>query len=144
MIEQLPITIHINNELLAKFSKIDSVCSKLEAQFNFQTLTANWYGDEHTMLTIQLSLETSMSLIHCYEKLQHITDDNIFIKHFSDDVICHSHSHETELKVHCYIALTESELKLLEIQPKLLTSFIQIKLHKVLNLIAEQYALTTL
>jgi hypothetical protein len=49
MTEKLPIAIMPSNDLMAKFKQIKSVSNKLEAQFNFQTLTANWYGDENTI-----------------------------------------------------------------------------------------------
>ncbi len=61
MIEALPITITINDDLLNKFPKIKSISSKLEAQFNFHTLTANWYGDEENILLIKLALEMPSS-----------------------------------------------------------------------------------
>ena len=139
MTEQLPITITINSELLDTFSKIQSVCNKLEAQFNFQTLTANWYGDEENILTIQLSLETPTSFRVRQDELQNIASHEIAVKHFSDDVV--SSMSNTEQQLHCYIAMTTSELDLLIAQPKLLAGFIQIKLHKVLNLIAEKQSL---
>ena len=140
MNENLPIKININQTLVIKFSKIKSVCNKLEAQFNFQTLTANWYGDEENILTIQLGLETAVSLIEHHEVLQKSYNEELSIKQLSDDVICYIN--EPELQLQCLVALTDSEIALLESQPKLLTSFIQAKLHKVLNIIAEQRSLT--
>ncbi len=46
MIEQLPIIITVSDELVIILPKLNSVKNRLEAQFNFQTMTANWYGDE--------------------------------------------------------------------------------------------------
>jgi len=140
MTEQLPIIININSELVDKFSKISSVCNKLEAQFNFQTLTANWYGDEDNILTIKLTLETSASFIKRIDEFQNIVGDDISVKHFSDDFFCSMNN--IELQLDCFIAMTSSELELLDSQPKLLAGFTQMKLHKVLNLIAEQRDLT--
>lgn len=140
MTEQLPITISIHHELIERFSKIKSVCNKLEAQFNFQTLTANWYGDEDNILSIQLFLETSCSLLDRQNEFNKFNDSNILIKQFSDDVLyC---VNDIALQVDCLVAMTDSELELIAEQPKLLVSLIQIKLQKVLNLIAEQRSLT--
>jgi hypothetical protein len=140
MTEQLPIIININYELLEKFSKIEVVCNKLEAQFNFQTLTANWYGNEESILTIQLMLETPASFIKRNNELQSFICNSISVTSFSDDVVCSMNDIKHQL--YCYIAMTSAELDLLELQPKLLTSLIQVKLYKVLSLIAEQESLT--
>lgn len=143
MNDQLPISIKVHHDLIAEFSRIQSVCNKLEAQLNFQTLTANWYGDEETILTIQLFLESTDSFIKCQsELLEHnkLKHSDKIIKQFSDDVICGIN--ETALQLQCFVAMTESELELLTLQPKLLAGLIQAKLTKVLNLIAEQQSLT--
>lgn len=142
MTEQLPITINVNNELFNKFPKIKSICNKLEAQFNFQTLTANWYGDEEDVLTMQLCLETPISFTEYQGHLNTLPKGKIIISPFCDDVI--SCLNESEQKLSCYIAVTESELALLEQQPKLIPGLLQAKLHKVLNLIAKQQSLTSI
>lgn len=140
MTEQLPITINIHHALIERFSKIKSVCNKLEAQFNFQTLTASWYGDEDNILSIQLFLETTSSLLDRNNALNKLNSVNTLIKQFSDDVICCIN--DIELQLDCFVAMTESELALIQSQPKLLAGLIQVKLKKVLNLIAEQRSLT--
>jgi len=140
MIETLPITINLVEELSDEFSKLTSICSKLEAQFNFQTLTANWYGDEENILTIQLFLEVPLSFIQQQEELEKLSFREFNVSHFSDDVI--SCFNQSEQQLSCYIAITHSELELLEQQPKVLSGLLQTKLHKVLNLIAEQQSLT--
>ncbi|TYK66035.1 hypothetical protein [Colwellia echini] len=152
---QLPIIINIYRDLITRFPSITAVCNKLEAQFNFQTLTANWYGDEEQILNITLALETPESFVMHNNELQaeYLTSKNltreknlvqhnnaIQIKQFSDDVIYAIN--EAALKLDCYVALTTSELELLELQPKLLAGLIQIKLQKVLNLIAGDRSLT--
>ena len=142
MTEALPITINVNKDLLDKFPEIKSVSNKLEAQFNFQTLSANWYGDEDDVLIIQLSLETPVSFEQCKKSLDKLLGSDVIISHFSDDVICCFNEGEQQLL--CTIAMTASELNLLELQPKLLASYIQTKLHKVLNLIAQQQSLTSI
>jgi len=142
MTETLPITITVNKALLEKFINIKSVSNKLEAQFNFQTLTANWYGDEEDILTIQLSLETPASFEQRKEALSKSSDCSVNISHFSDDVICCVN--EGQQQLHCTIAITKSELDLLVSQPALLAGYIQAKLLKVLNLIAQQQSLASI
>jgi len=140
MIETLPITINLVKDLSDKFSKLTSICNKLEAQFNFQTLTANWYGNEEKILTVQLFLEVPVSFIQHQEELEKLSFSELKVSHFSDDVI--SCFNQGEQQLLCYVAITHSELKLLEQQPKILSGLLQTKLHKVLNLIAEQQSLT--
>jgi len=142
MTEQLPITINIHSDLVDKLSKIKSVINKLEAQFNFHALTANWYGDEEHVLLIQLALETPKSFSQQQAELAQVSLDEVEISNFSDDVICRFN--DLEQQVLCHIAITDSELILLDLQPKLLAGFLQAKLHKVLNLIAKQQSLANI
>ncbi|NQZ81090.1 MAG: hypothetical protein HRT52_08765 [Colwellia sp.] len=131
MTVQLPISIQASKELLDKFAKLSSVSNKLEAQFNFQTLTAGWYGDEENILMIHLSLETPASFY--FQKMQ---ESAIPQDEFADDVL--SYHNVAENKINCYIAITDSEIILLVQQPKLLAGFIQAKIKKILNLIANK------
>ena len=134
MTEQLPISIQPSNDLITQFSKIKSVSNKLEAQFNFQTLTASWYGDEDNILLINMYLETSD-----FFDLEKAKDHLGEVSHFADDVFC---TYQKELpQINCFIAITPAELLLLEQQKKLLPTYIQKKLHKVLNLIAAKLKL---
>ena len=134
MTEQLPISIQASNDLITQFSKITSVSNKLEAQFNFQTLTANWYGDEDNILLINLYLETS-DFLNLEKAKVHQGD----VSYFADDVFS---VYQQELpKIDCFIAITPAELTLLAQQEKLLPIYIQKKLHKVLNLIAAKLKL---
>ncbi|TWX57688.1 hypothetical protein [Colwellia hornerae] len=134
MTEQLPISIMPSNDLIETFNQIKSVCNKLEAQFNFQTLTANWYGDENNILLINLYLET-----------QQFVDEEITkahqgeISYFADDVF--SVYQKERQQITCFIAVTPTELTLLQQERKLLPSYIQAKLQKVLNLIADKLTL---
>ena len=64
MTEQLPINIEVSKPLTVLYPKIVGISNKLEAQFNFQTMTANWYGDENNIITIKLFLESSSSFTH--------------------------------------------------------------------------------
>jgi len=134
MTEQLPISIQPSCDLVDKFNKIKAVSNKLEAQFNFQTLTANWYGDEENILLINLYLETA----DFYEReIAKSHQGEIF--NFADDVF--SVFQKEQPQINCYIAITPAELTLLEQQEKLLPNYIQAKLHKVLNLIAQKLKL---
>jgi hypothetical protein len=134
MTEQLPISIQPSNDLITQFSKIKSVCNKLEAQFNFQTLTASWYGDEDNILLINLYLETSD-----FFDLEKAKGHQGEINNFADDVF--SVYHKELPQINCFIAITPAELILLKQQDKLLPIYIQKKLHKVLNLIAAKLKL---
>lgn len=142
MTEQLPISINMNSELVDKFPKIASVINKLEAQFNFHTLTANWYGDEENIFLIQLALETPMSFSKHQEDLNRLVSNKLKVTNFSDDVTCCFD--EIEQQLICYVAITTSEQELLTLQPKLLAGYLQAKLHKVLNLIAKQQSLASI
>ncbi|WP_019027158.1 hypothetical protein [Colwellia piezophila] len=142
MTETLPISIQVAQDLLDKFVKLKAIANKLEALFNFQTLTANWYGDEEDILTIRLSLETPASFKQCQGELETLSADSLAISEFSDDVI--SGFNQSEQQLRCHIAITESELSLLTQQPKILKGFVQAKLHKVLNLIATQQSLASI
>lgn len=140
MTATLPLTIKVHNDLIDKFYKIKSVSNKLEAQFNFHTLTANWYSDEAQILMMQLALETPKSFKKFQAELGLLSPSEVNVSHFSDDVI--SCFNEGAQQLLCYIAITDSELELLEQQPKILTGFIQAKIHKILNLIAVQQSLS--
>jgi len=142
MAEVLPIIIQINNDLKANFPKLSSVVNKLEAQFNFHALAANWYGDEDKILMIQLSLETPVSFALYEKTLNDSVHEGVNIRHFSDDVIYTSK--KAEQWVLCNIAITETELELLGQQPKVLAGFLQAKLNKVLNLIAIEQSLASI
>ena len=140
MTAALPLTIKVHNDLLEQFSQIKSVSYKLEAQFNFHTLTANWYGDEADVLMMQLLLETPASFKKHQAELSLLSPSEVSVSNFSDDVI--SCFNEGAQQLLCYIAITDSELELLAQAPKILTGFIEAKIHKVLNLIAVQQSLT--
>ena len=101
MTEQLPISIGLSSELIEKFGNIKSLSNKLEAQFNFQTLTAGWYGDEENIIAIELVLQTPEDF--AWQQAQ---------KHrgkyhsFADDVF--SYHNQDENRFTCYIAITGS------------------------------------
>jgi len=135
----LPISIHVCDELQQQLGKAGSVCNKLEAQFNFHTMTANWYGEEDSILFIQLCLETPQSFTERQELLLKVDTTT-----YSDDVFSCYDKSEKEKVLICYISITSTELALLKQQHKLLSGLLQIKLQKVLNLIATQLKLTAI
>lgn len=142
MTELLPITITVDAELAKQQIKIMSVANKLEAQFNFHALTANWFGDEDNIVVIQLFLETPATFAFNKKEQDNLLKSTILTSHFSDDVV--SYLNQYKRLVQCHIALTDSELEILTEQPKLLAGFLQAKCHKVLNLIAQQQALDSI
>lgn len=134
MTEQLPISIGLTSELIEKFSKIKSLSNKLEAQFNFQTLTAGWYGDEENIIAIELVLQTPEQFAW-QQQQKHLGKYN----EFADDVF--SYHDQDKNRLTCYIAITASELTLLEQRSTLLPGYIQAKIHKILNLIGTKLQL---
>lgn len=135
MNEKLPIRIQINQQLNIYFTKIQTIVNKLEAQFNFQTLTSGWYGNEENMLAIDLYLETPLSFIE--QKQMTFTGEHF---PFADDVFAYYDKKDNIIT--CMIAFTEAELALLQgagkQQEKVLNAFIQVKIHKVLNMLADK------
>ncbi len=144
MTEQLPISIYACENLMQQFAKITSVCNKLEAQFNFQTMTANWYGDEDNILFVRLCIETPQGFV-----LQKKMQSQHEAHNYCDDVFSyyafsHDEKSENEQILICHIAITDTELTMLNQQNKLLARLLKIKLQKVLNLIAKQLKLDTI
>jgi hypothetical protein len=140
MYDILPITIRLDKSINEQFPKLGAITNRLEAQFNFQTLTAGWYGDEKHILAIQLLLESHSSYAEILCILPKLSKQNITVNKFSDDVVsCFS---QIEQQIVCHVAITEKEIPLLDKQPQILMNFIEIKLHKVLNLIAKQHQLS--
>jgi len=139
MTAPLPISIYVCDKLQQQFERIRSVCNKLEAQFNFHTMTANWYGEEDNIFFVQLSLETPQSFIEKQKLLQQVDTTT-----YSDDAFSYYDKNDQEQVLICYLSITNTELALLEQQHKLLTGLLQIKLQKVLNLIATQLKLTAI
>ncbi len=134
MTEPLPITIQHCELLREKFIKLPSILNKLEAQFNFQTLAAGWYEKEQDIQIMDLYLETPQT----FSALKRCENEGRYYE-FADDVFCYHH--EKLNQVSCFIAITESELKLLTTQNKLLAGYVDTKIRKVLNLIANQLKL---
>jgi hypothetical protein len=143
MTEQLPISIYVCKDLLKQLininsANVNSIINKLEAQFNFQTMTANWYGDEDNITFIQLLLETPQNFAIKKEKAQ--TNQMKMFDAYSDDVFSFYDNSESQQLI-CVIAVTDLEQKILAQKEKLLSGLLQIKCQKVLNIIAKKSSL---
>jgi len=84
---------------------------------------------------VQLHLATSQGFVEQQKLMQQIETQT-----YSDDVFSYYQDNEEQTLI-CHIALTDSELLLLNQQNKLLVSLLQVKLQKVLNLVAQQLKL---
>ncbi|MGL1958037.1 MAG: hypothetical protein OCD00_12055 [Colwellia sp.] len=140
--EILPISIQSSEELVIQFININSVTNKLEALFNFHTLTASWYENEDNILLIRLFLVMEDDFIEQKDLYQNKQKDKNTDKlyHFSDDVFSYHAINKQQIET--YIAITASEQKLLLLEKKLLANYLEIKMRKVLNLIAQQLKLS--
>lgn len=138
MTEQLPIRLKANDELRAQFAKIHSQVNKLEAQLNFHALTANWFGDEEAILSIELFIESALSFNDKAQALQ--SESSSAITFLSDDVFYLTALDSEPLQY--YVALTDKEAGLMQEKPPLVAGLLQMKLTKVLNEIAAKHALT--
>ncbi|QBG36922.1 hypothetical protein [Litorilituus sediminis] len=138
MTEQLPIRLKANDELRAQFAKIHSQVNKLEAQLNFHALTANWFGDEEAILSIELFIESAISFNDKVQVLQ--SESSSAITFLSDDVFYLTVLDSEPLQY--YVALTDKEAGLMQEKPPLVAGLLQMKLTKVLNEIAAKHALT--
>ena len=131
MTEQLPISIQVSDGLVAQINNIAAICNKLEAQLNFHTMTANWYGEEENILLINFFLVSAKE----FESSGKDQENELEKEFLADDVLILSSSNRL---LDCYVAITASELLLLKQTPKLLPGYLGKKLTKVLNLIAQQ------
>lgn len=131
MTTQLPISIKVNNQLIEQFAQLKSLANKLEAQYNFQTMAAGWYGDEKNIVEIGFSLETPQSFEQAISKT--LLSDKLTL---ADDVISF-YDASTNIRI-CFVAIIEAEQKLLAEHAKLLKGFIDKKLSKALNLLANE------
>lgn len=147
MTEQLPISILVCSDLIKQLvtvnsAKVNSITNKLEAQFNFQTMTANWYGNEDNIMFIQLLLKTPQGFIE--QKIKQIEmQKNKQLKTFdvySDDVFIFIDKAEPQ-QLMCIIAITDAEQKLVAQKEKILNGLLTIKLQKILNILAKKLTL---
>ncbi|WP_077338897.1 hypothetical protein [Pseudocolwellia agarivorans] len=135
MEDNLPISIMASETLLAEYVKLKGIINKQEAHVNFQTLAAGWYEDENNVLTIKLYIEKHD------EYLQLVSLNTLGNKiEVADDVMLYINNKD----ISCFVAITESEIKLLDKEPKILSGYITMKVKKVINEIAEKQGLLTL
>jgi hypothetical protein len=135
MEDALPIRITSSASLLTRYVKLGSIVNKQETQTNFQTLTAGWYEDEANITHI------TITLLNNDEYAQQFTIDNCGNKtEISDDVTLYVDN----TFISCFIAVTTSEIELLDKQPKILSGYISMKVKKVINETAEKLGLLTL
>lgn len=127
MTDNLPISIEVSDDLAANVKGIDGVCNKLEAQLNFHTMTANWYGDEQQILLVRFSLLSENDFTRAF-----IQKNGAGLESIADDVILKTQRNQ----ITCYVAITGAESGLIAQQPKLLSGYLAKKLTKVLNVIA--------
>lgn len=139
MTEQLPISIYVCDDLTKQWVNINLIANKLSAQFTFQAMTANWYGDEDNVIFIQLLLETPQSFAIKKKKQQEKqqTKQVKTFKIYSDDVFSFINDEDPQQLI-CTGAITDFEQNLIDQQKNLLAGLLQIKLQKVLNIIAKQ------
>lgn len=128
----LPITITISKELCVLYPALVSAANKLEALFNFHTMTAGWYGDEEQVLNLNLQLEIPSQFLH---KQQELKKGTTTLTLYADDVFMETE--HNKLVNNIFIALTEGEQQLLTVQKKVLYHLLEIKLRKILNLVAK-------
>lgn len=138
--EQLPISIKLGNSLTTTFPKLVSICERLAAQLNFQTMTCGWFGDEDDILTIVFSVDISSQYDNqkCLYQAE-ADDENQFVS-LSDDV-CYSFKKQVNY-LNVLIAITENELEFLKQNEKVLKKYTEKKLVKVINLVADKLTLT--
>lgn len=135
MQEQLPITISASLNLLAHYKQLNSAINRQEAQINFQTLAAGWYENEKNITTINIFL------VFSNEYQPQINTDNVGIKADVADDVCLFIEGAT---VSCYIAITDPEKIMIDDSPKILLSYLTVKIKKVINEIADKKGLRAL
>lgn len=136
----LPINIYIDDELNNAHASLKTIANKLAAQFNFQTMTANWYGDEEEVLTINLLLTDHDTFQEKQSANQKSGDTKQTITTLSDD--CFSSTNALIWDI--VIAITAAEKPLLTCPNKVINHFLTTKLTKVLNVVADKNNLTAL
>ena len=134
MTTELPIAINISDELIENLASIQGIINKLAAQLNFQTLAAGWYGDEDNILSITLYLESPEDF--AFQQSQTYSGE---LTYFADDVF--SYYDKQHQHFNCFIAITNTELQLLQQQQKIISGYLQKKMLKVINLIANKLSL---
>jgi len=135
MEDKLPITLIPSQILLSRYSKLATILNKLAAHVNFQTLAAGWYKDEQNVLGIDIYI------IDDIEYQQQLNLESLGDRtEISDDVLLYSNVRQ----LICFVAITQTEMKLLEKEPKILSGYITMKIRKIINEIAQNQGLLPL
>jgi len=124
--EKLPVVVFANDELKAWFKNINQVMARLEAEVNFQTMLAGWFGNEELLPQVEICF-TSVTGFESFQQ----EDTRLACKQLADDVFYRFDSDKKQATG--FIYFTESELSLLEQHQKLLPSMTKAKLIKLLR-----------
>ncbi|WP_448548505.1 hypothetical protein [Thalassotalea fusca] len=135
---QLPIQISATTSLQQAFKPLNRVLLTTEAQLNFQSMTAGWYGDEDNILNIQITLQNTQEFSEQVQR-EYL---NEIVTLYADDV--QSVATQDKLAFYIYIAVTEKEQVLFTQHHKLIEKICQTKIRKVINLIASDLSLPLL
>lgn len=134
--ERLPITLSIDHDLKQIFPKALAYANKLEAEFNFHAMLANWYEKEEEIVEIEILYLTTTS----YDfNLQQLAGRE---SHIVSDDVCYIF--ESEKHINIYISITDNESIKIKEQIKLLNALLKVKAQKVLSIIAKELGKNTL
>ena len=133
----LPISMNVSPHLNVQFVKLTSILSKLEAQFNFRTMTAGWYGDEEAIHTFSIHILTPSE--YSVEYKTHVVDQ--LTSHADDAFSCFNGAQNG---THCFLSITENEQILFSEHPAIISKLIEKKVEKLLNSLSSQYSLSTI
>ena len=94
MNETLPISIKVSDALATEVQNILSITNKLSAQLNFHTMTANWYGDEANIMSINFYLVALAELTHLSTENEKLT-----VEKLADDVMLRANNNIFDLSL---------------------------------------------
>lgn len=124
--EKLPVSVFANDELKAWFKNISQVMARLEAEVNFQTMLAGWFGNEELLPQMEVCFTSATGFVSFQQEDTHLES-----KQLADDVF---YRFDTDKKrATGFIHFTESELSLIEQHQKLLPGIAKAKLVKLLR-----------
>lgn len=132
--DKLPVCIFANDELKSWFANINQVMARLEAEVNFQTMLAGWYGDEDKLPAIEIAF-TSATGFESFLSEQ----STMVVNQLADDVFYRFNPDKKQATG--FVCFTESELSLIEKHAKLLPGIAKAKLVKLIFAIAESLEL---
>lgn len=104
MSKELPIVVSAENQLMQEMLLDKQALLKLEAWLNFETLKANWYGNEARLIDLNITLITANKFHSLFKEtieLWQIDTTNLFAIQFGD-------SSKTNIKNKVIIGLEEN------------------------------------